>query len=97
MTKYGAFNTEQERDAFVAWRDRTLADEAERLKGIGITGADDLADKFTRLCNLYETICHTGELEDEDGEMLPLTSDNARAFATRVLEIMYGGPWRSEA
>jgi hypothetical protein len=95
MGEYGAFNTEQERDEWVAERDRAIAEEAERLKGIGITGADDLAAKYADLCNLYETVYHTGETEVH-GEMLPLTSDSARAFADKVLEIMHGGPWRSE-
>jgi hypothetical protein len=86
---FGMFETEEERDAWVAWRDRTIAAEAETLKGIGITGPDDFVAKYSALCHLYMT----GEVPGE-GEVMH-TSDEARAFADGVLEIMHGGPWRT--
>jgi hypothetical protein len=82
------FKTAEERDAWVAQRDHAIADEAEALKGIGITGPDDLVSKYSALCHLYET----GEVPGEDEIMH--TSDEARMFADGVLEIMHGGSWR---
>ena len=87
--KFGMFDTAEERDAFVAERDRVIAAEAEALKGIGITSADDLVEKYGALCHLYMT----GEVPGPGD--LQHTSDEARAFADGVLEIMYGGPWRT--
>jgi hypothetical protein len=89
MGKYGMFETKEELDAFIAWRDKTIGEEAERLKGIGIKDQDDFIDKYSALCNLWET----GEVADED--TIILTSDSAREFADKVLQIMYGGPWRN--
>jgi hypothetical protein len=90
--KFGMFDTEAERDAFVAERDRLLALEAERLKGVGIKDADDLCRKYGELCDLFERVLHGYDLDDDaDFEM---TSDYAREAADRVLEIMHGGPWR---
>lgn len=86
---FGMFETEQERDAWVAYRDRTIATAAEMLKGIGITGPDDFVAKYSALCHLYET----GEVPGESEIMH--TSDEARAFAYGVLKIMHGGPWRT--
>jgi hypothetical protein len=65
-----------------------IAAEAETLKGIGITGADDLVEKYGALCHLYMT----GEVPGPGD--LQHTSDEARSFADGVLEIMHGGPWR---
>jgi hypothetical protein len=90
MGKYGVFDTEAERDAFIAWGDKSLAEEAERLKGIGITDADDLNWKYGQLCHLWET----GEVQGPDD--VGLTRDEARLFADKVFIIMYGGQWRSE-
>jgi hypothetical protein len=87
--KFGMFDTEEERDAFVAERDRLIAAEAEALKDIGITSADDLVKKYGALCHLYMT----GEVPGPGD--LQHTSDEARAFADGVLEIMHGGPWRT--
>jgi hypothetical protein len=71
-----------------------LAAEAETLKHIGITGPDDLAGKYAELCDLYErTVCK--DFAESMPEGLKLTSDDARAFADRVLEIMHGGPYRA--
>jgi hypothetical protein len=95
MGNFGIFDTAQQRDAFNAWCHEKLAAEAETLKVIGIKDADDMSEKFGLLCSLYETIIHCdGDLEDENGEMLLLTSPDARAFADKVFEIMYGGAWR---
>jgi hypothetical protein len=82
------FKTAEERDAWVAQRDRVIAAEAETLKGIGITGADDFVEKYGALCHLYMT----GEVPGPGD--LQHTSDEARSFADGVLEIMHGGPWR---
>ena len=87
--KFGMFDTAEERDAFVAWRDQKIADEAETLKGIGITGPDDFVAKYGALCHLYMT----GEVPGPGD--IQHTSDEAREFADGVLEIMHGGPWRS--
>ncbi len=95
MGNFGIFDTAEQRDAFNALCDEMLAKQAETLKVIGIKDADDMSEKFGLLCNLYETIYHCdGDLEDEYGEMLPMTSDEARAFADKVFQIMYGGAWR---
>ena len=85
---FGMFETAEERDAWVAQRDRVIAAEAEALKGIGITSADDLVEKYGALCHLYMT----GEVPGPGD--LQHTSDDARMFADGVLEIMHGGPWR---
>jgi hypothetical protein len=82
------FKTAEERDAWVAQRDHAIADEAETLKGVGITSADDLVEKYGALCHLYMTDEVPGP-----GDILH-TSDDARRFADGVLEIMHGGPWR---
>jgi hypothetical protein len=87
--KFGMFDTEAERDAFVAERDRRLAEEAEELKGIGIKNADDLVSKYSALCDLYERIRHDMDPVADPDDVL-MTSDEARAFADRVLEIMQG-------
>ena len=89
--KFGMFETEAERDAWVAERDRRLAEEAEELKGIGIKNADDLVSKYSALCDLYEHVraWHGMDPVTDPFEVL-LTSDDARAFADRVLEIMQG-------
>jgi hypothetical protein len=91
----GIFEAEEQRNAFIEWRDRTLAGEAERLKVIGITSVDDLTTKYGALCHLYETTFHDDDDEEilEVGDIL-LTSDDAREFADMVLQIMYGGEWR---
>ena len=86
--KFGMFDTEAERDAWVAERDRRLAEEAEELKGIGIKDADDLVSKYSALCDLYERVLHGMDLT-ADPDFL-MTSDEARAAADRVLEIMQG-------
>ena len=86
--KFGMFDTEAERDAWVAERDRRIALEAEQLKGIGIKDADDLVSKYSALCDLYERVRHGMDL-DADPDFL-MTSDEARAAADRVLEIMQG-------
>jgi hypothetical protein len=86
--KFGMFDTAEERDAFVAERDRAIAAEAEALKDIGITSADDLVEKYGALCHLYMT----GEVPGPGD--IQHTSDEAREFADGVLEIMHGGPWR---
>ena len=91
MAKFGMFDTEEERDEFIAWRDRTQAEEADRLKGIGITDADNLNRKYAQLCNLWET----GEIQRDDE--IGFTSDEAREFADKVFTIMHGGPWRNPA
>jgi hypothetical protein len=88
--KFGMFDTEAERDAFVAERDANLARQAERLQGIGIKDADDLVAKYAALCDLFEGLPwrqHGPGLDD--GDFL-LTSDEAREAADRVLEIMQG-------
>lgn len=87
--KYGMFDTEAERDAWVAERDQRIADDALRLKGIGIKDAADLADKYGELCDLFERVIHGWDLVPgcDDPRM---TSDEARAAANRVLEIMQG-------
>jgi hypothetical protein len=90
--KFGMFDTEAERDAWVAERDRIIAAEAVTLAHIGITGPDDLVAKYSELCHLYET----GQIR-QPGEPGYLTSDEARAFADNVLTILHGGPWRSAA
>jgi hypothetical protein len=87
--KFGMFDTEEERDAFVAEHARLIAAGAEALKDIGITSADDLVKKYGALCHLYMT----GEVPGPGD--LQHTSDEARAFADGVLEIMHGGPWRT--
>lgn len=87
--KFGMFETAEERDAWVAQRDRLIAAEAETLKGAGITGPGDFVAKYAALCHLYMT----GEVPGEDE--VTLSSDEARAFADGVLEIMHGGPWRT--
>jgi hypothetical protein len=87
--QFGMFPDRETRDAWVAERDRLIAAEAATLAGIGITGSEDLCTKYGYLCHLYET----GELP-QPGEFGLLTSDEARAFADKVLTIMYGGPWR---
>lgn len=86
---FGMFDTAEERDAWVAQRDRVIAAEAAALKGIGITSADDLVEKYGALCHLWMT----GEVPGPGD--LQHTSDDARAFADGVLEIMHGGPWRT--
>ena len=85
---FGMFDTAEERDAWVAERDRVIAAEAEALKGIGITSTDDLVKKYGSLCHLYMT----GEVPGPGD--LQHTSDDARRFADGVLEIMHGAPWR---
>jgi hypothetical protein len=45
--------------------------------------------KYGALCHLYMT----GEVPGPGD--LQHTSDEARAFADGVLEIMHGGPWRT--
>jgi hypothetical protein len=87
--KFGIFSTEAERDAWVAERDRRIALEAEQLKDIGIKDADDLISKYSALCDLYERVRHDMDLTPEPGDVL-MTSDEARAAANRVLEIMTG-------
>ena len=87
--KFGMFDTEAERDAWVAERDRRLALEAEQLKVIGIKDADDLASKYSALCDLYERVRHDMDLTAGPDDFL-MTSDEARAAANRVLEIMQG-------
>lgn len=87
--KYGMFDTEAERDAFVAERDRHLAQEAEELKGIGIKDVDDLVHKYAQLCDLFERVIHGEDLIPESDDFL-MTSDEARSAASRVLEIMQG-------
>jgi hypothetical protein len=87
--KFGMFDTAEERDAWVAQRDRAIADEAATLAHIGITSADDLVEKYGALCHLYMT----GEVPGPGD--LQHTSDEARMFADGVLEIMHGEPWRS--
>jgi acetyl esterase/lipase len=89
MGKFGMFDTAEERDAFVAERDRLIAEEAAALAHIGITGPDDLVAKYSALCHLYEA-----GWVPEPGEILS-TSDEAREFADRVLVIKHGGAWRS--
>jgi hypothetical protein len=88
--KYGMFDTEAERDAWVAERDRGIAEEAALLKPIGIKDAKDLVDKYSALCDLFERVRHDWGLVPEDDDPL-VTSDVARAAANRVLEIMQGG------
>ena len=85
---FGMFDTAAERDAWVAERDRKIAAEAAALAGVGITGADDLVEKYGALCHLYMT----GEVPGPGD--IQHTSDEAREFADGVLEIMHGGPWR---
>lgn len=91
--KFGMFDTEAERDAWVAERDRLIDLEAGQLKDVGIKDADDLCGKYGALCDLFERIYHGWDLvpAPDDPKM---TSDEARAAADRVLEIMHGGPWR---
>jgi hypothetical protein len=85
--KFGMFDTEAERDAFVAERDRRIVQRAEQLKDIGIKDADDFVSKYGQLCELFESFRHGRSLNDDD---FLLTSDEARAAANRVLEIMQG-------
>lgn len=85
--QFGMFDTEAERDAWVAERDRRIALEAEQLKGIGIKDADDLVSKYAALCDLYERARHGMDLTADPDDVL-MTSDEARAAANRVLEIM---------
>jgi hypothetical protein len=87
--KFGMFDTEAERDAWVAERDRHIALEAEQLEGIGIKDADDLVGKYSALCDLYERVRHGMDLTADPDDVL-MTSDEAREFASRVLEIMQG-------
>jgi hypothetical protein len=87
--QFGMFPDRESRDAWVAQRDREIDAEAATLAHIGIAGPDDLCDKYGYLCHLYET----GELP-QPGEIGLLTSDDARAFADKMLVIMHGGPWR---
>jgi hypothetical protein len=90
---FGMFDSAAERDAWVARRDAALAQEAAGLRHIGIADADDLAAKYGELCDLFERTWHGLDLTPEPGD-ISLTSDEARAAADRVLEIMNGGPWR---
>jgi hypothetical protein len=85
----GVFDSEAERIAFNELVERTQAEEAEHLKGVGITSVDDLNEKYGQLCNLWET----GEILGPGD--IGLTSDEAREFADKVLIIMNGGPWRA--
>ena len=87
---FGMFDTAEERDAWVAERDRKIAADAATLAHIGITGADDFVEKYAALCHLYMT----GEVPGPDDVIF--TGDEARMFADGVLEIMHGGPWRNE-
>lgn len=87
--KFGMFDTEAERDAWVAERDRRIALEAEQLKGIGIKDAADLVSKYSALCDLYERVRHDMDPAAGPDDVL-MTSDEARGFANRVLEIMQG-------
>ena len=89
--QFGMFPGRETRDAWVALRDRQIAAEAATLARVGITGPGDLCTKYGHLCHLYET----GELP-QPGEFGLLTSDEARAFADKVLTIMHGAPWRSD-
>jgi len=91
MGKFGMFDTEAERDAWVAERDRSIALDAIRLKGIGIKDDNDLVAKFGALCDLFERFWRGGDLVPGCDDPM-LTSDASRAAATRVLEIMQGAP-----
>ena len=71
--------------------------EAERLRDIGIKDGADLTHKYAQLCTLYE-LAVTDSPPDLDLHIeladTFLSSDDARRFADRVLEIMHGAPWR---
>jgi hypothetical protein len=90
---FGMFGGEAEHDEWVAQRDAAIAAEATRWSRAGITDAEDLATKYSALCDLFERAWHGLPLTPGPGD-IGMTSDEARAEADRMLGIMNGGPWR---
>ena len=54
----GPFGGEAEHDAWVAQRDAAIAAEAGRRSRACITDAEDLATKYSVLCDLFERAWH---------------------------------------